>query len=142
MGSIPVFLTAEKQHILIIGASSAAMTKVALLSDSGARLTVIGCGAPQALQTAGLQAKVTAVLDRDFQPADIDGKTLVYMDGVSRETEATVRALAAERGLPINLIDQPAKSSFTTPAQLRRGPIEVAFSSGGLAPVFVRLLRK
>ena len=59
------------------------------------------------------------------------------------DEDAITRAVqvGTERGLPVNVIDVPAKSSFITPAQFTRGPLKVAFSSGGVAPVFVRRLR-
>lgn len=146
MSSIPVFLTAEKHHILIVGDSAAAMAKVALFTDTPARISVIAPGASAALQEAGLLPADTGrththVHDRVFAEDDLKGKTLIYIGVEDDLTEERIVRLANARNLPVNVIDKPAKSNFTTPAQFARGPLQVAFSSGGVAPVFVRRLR-
>ncbi|WP_262691898.1 siroheme synthase CysG [Kordiimonas aestuarii] len=146
MSSIPVFLTAEKHHILIVGATAAAMAKVGLFMPTGARISVTGSGAQAALRDAGLLpedtgAKNIVVHDRAFTEDDLTGKTLVYIALEDDLAEERVLRLANARKLPVNVVDKPAKSNFTTPAQFARGPLQVAFSSGGMAPVFVRRLR-
>lgn len=146
MANIPVFLTSEKHHILIIGATSAAMAKLALLSATGVRITLVGYGAAQAAEAVGLTADLTGlaniqVKDRPFAPDDLMDVTLVYIGVEDDITEERVLRLTKARNLPVNVIDKPAKSNFITPAQFTRGPLQVAFSSGGLAPVFVRRLR-
>ncbi|MFC4348983.1 siroheme synthase CysG [Kordiimonas lipolytica] len=145
MSSIPVFLTAEKHHILIVGATSAAMAKVGLFTPTQARISVIAPGATDALREAGLLPEDTGrdllVHDRPFAEDDLKGKTLVYIGADDEITEERILRLANTRNLPVNVIDKPAKSNFTTPAQFARGPLQVAFSSGGDAPVFVRRLR-
>ncbi|WP_308911440.1 siroheme synthase CysG [Pseudokordiimonas caeni] len=141
MASIPVFLTASAQRILIVGSDAAAMAKVGLLKDTGARLTVIAPGAVAAIEAAGLAGDAVTAHDRLFETADIEGQTLVYISPEDDLTAERARRAASDRGLPVNVIDVPAKSSFTTPARFSRGSLEVAFSSGGAAPVFVRRLR-
>jgi uroporphyrin-III C-methyltransferase/precorrin-2 dehydrogenase/sirohydrochlorin ferrochelatase len=148
MKTIPIFLTADKHHILIVGADAAAMAKVALLQNEGAMVTVIASGAKAALKAAGLIPESASehfatfqYFDRDFEDSDLDGKTLVYATAEDEALANKIVALSGERGLPVNIIDAPAKSNFITPAQFKRGPLHVAFSSGGVAPVFVRRLR-
>jgi len=146
MTNIPVYLTAEKHHILIVGATSAAMAKLALFITTGVRLTVVGHGTLDATRFAGLTTELTGnetltVHDRPFVQDDLADKSLVYIGVEDDITEERVLRLANARKLPVNVIDKPAKSNFITPAQFTRGPLQVAFSSGGSAPVFVRRLR-
>lgn len=142
MSSLPIFLKSAKQHVLIVGAGEEAMAKLALVLESGCSVTVVGEGAERALAEAGLDGRDRLVaFDRTPDTADLDGKTLVYIGDTDETIEAPLLAAAKERGLPVNVVDQPSKCSFITPAQFRRGPIEVAFSSGGAAPVFIRRLR-
>lgn len=146
MTNIPVYLTAEKHHILIVGATSAAMAKLALFIDTGVRLTVVGHGTLDATRSAGLTTELTGnqtltVQNRPFEQDDLVDKSLVYIGVEDDITEERVLRLALARKLPVNVIDKPAKSNFITPAQFARGPLQVAFSSGGVAPVFVRRLR-
>ncbi|WP_417459905.1 siroheme synthase CysG [Kordiimonas sp.] len=146
MSSIPVFLTSEKHHILIVGTTAAAMAKVGLFTPTGARISVVGAGAQAALRDAGLLpedtgASTVIVHDRAFTEDDLTGKTLVYIALDDELAEERVLRLTEARKLPVNVVDKPLKSTFTTPAQFSRGALQVAFSSGGMAPVFVRRLR-
>lgn len=146
MTHIPVYLTADKHHILIVGATSAAMAKVALFLSSGIRITLVGHGSRAAAEAAGLTDDITGnealtVHDRPFNNDDLIDKTLIYIGVEDDITEERVLRLAYARKMPVNVIDKPAKSNFITPAQFARGPLQVAFSSGGVAPVFVRRLR-
>ena len=142
MTSIPVYLTANKHHILIAGTGAMAMAKASLFVESGARITLVGTGAVESLATAGL-AELTGITvhDRPFTEDDLIGKTLLYVATKDELTEERIVRLAQAKGLPVNVIDKPAKSTFTTPAQFERGPLRVALSSSGDAPVFVRKIR-
>ena len=139
--NIPVFLTAEKQHILIVGTGPMAMAKVALLSGSTARISVVGTGVNDALSAAGIENDRVIPLNRAFTEDDLTGKTLLYIAVDDELSEERLVRLATARGLQVNVVDKPAKSNFTTPAQFKRGSLTAAFSSGGEAPVFVRKLR-
>ncbi|WP_374764172.1 siroheme synthase CysG [Yunchengibacter salinarum] len=146
MSTIPIFLTAEKHHVLIVGTGDEARAKLALMSETDAAITVVGPGVRDALAEAGLTPDGLGhdrlhLVDRPFHADDLSGKTLVYIATGDDLSEERIRRQAQERGLPVNVVDKPAKSNFITPAQFRRGPLRVAFSSGGVAPVFVRRLR-
>lgn len=146
MSNIPVYLTAEKHHLLLVGATSAAMAKLALFMNTGVRITLVGLGTIEAATAAGLSPEQTGVdtlsiHDRPFAQDDLNEKTLVYIGVEDDITEERILRLANARKMPVNVIDKPAKSNFITPAQFTRGPLQVAFSSGGVAPVFVRRLR-
>jgi len=143
---LPIFLNADTAHILIAGTNDAAMAKLALVAPLGARLRLVGAGMTAALETAGLTAdrlapSVADILDRDLEDADLDGVTLVYASLDDDGAERALADAAKDRGLPVNIVDRPALGTFITPAQFQRGPLQVAFSSGGVAPVFVRRLR-
>ncbi len=55
---------------------------------------------------------------------------------------AAVSAAAREQNIPVNVVDDPAASTFIFPAIVDRSPILIAISSGGQAPVLARRIRE
>ncbi|HTX05527.1 MAG TPA: NAD(P)-dependent oxidoreductase, partial [Steroidobacteraceae bacterium] len=52
-------------------------------------------------------------------------------------------ARAAEaRGIWVNVMDEPRLCSFLMPALVERGPVTVAISTSGTAPMLARLMRE
>ncbi len=146
MAALPIFLNAERAHVLIVGTGEASMAKLALVAPYGMRLRLVGSGMAEALEDAGLTSErlapsVAVVHDRDFTARDLDEISLVYASLDDDAAERAIAGAAAARGIPVNIVDRPALGTFITPAQFTRGPLQVAFSSGGVAPVFVRRLR-
>ena len=51
-----------------------------------------------------------------------------------------VYAEAEARGVPANVVDDPAHCSFIVPSVVRRGPLQLAVSTSGAAPVLAKRL--
>ena len=77
-----------------------------------------------------------------FTPAHLAGQILVVAATDDLEVNALVYQSANQLGLFVNVVDDPKRSSFIFPSIIDRSPIMVAVSSGGKAPVLVRLLRE
>jgi uroporphyrin-III C-methyltransferase/precorrin-2 dehydrogenase/sirohydrochlorin ferrochelatase len=86
-------------------------------------------------------AGVLRHLPRLPQPADLDGQSLVYAATGDRRLEAELFAAARARGIPINVVDAPALSTFLTPAMVDRDPVVVAIGTEGAAPVLAREIK-
>ena len=138
MDRLPLCVDLRERGVLVVGGGAVAQRKIELLLRAGPRLRVV---AP--VLTAPLQRRRDDFTwyARGFEPADLDGLTLVVAATDDESLNARVAGLAAERGLLVNVVDRPALCSVTFPAIVDRDPLLVAIASGGQAPVLVRQLR-
>lgn len=131
----PVFLKLQDLPVVVVGGGPVAAQKLDGLLAAGARVTVI---APDAVPEVRRRA---TVIERAFAPADLDGARWVVA-AATPEVNRQVAAAAAARGLFVNAVDDPAAASAYLGAIVRRGDVEVAISTGGVAPALAGLLRE
>lgn len=115
----PLFLDLRGRAVLLLGEGEAASRRRATLERAGATV--------RSAQT--------------FAPAALDGCVLAIGAEAADDALHAMFAEATRRGIPVNVVDRPALSSFTTPAVVERLPLQLAIASGGSAPVLARLLR-
>ena len=137
MDFLPIFLNVKGKRCLVIGGGAVALRKAAVLCDAGARVRVI---APE-FCTAFAQRDGLERLVEKFQPVHLEGAVLVFAATCDNAVNLQVSQAAIARNIPVNVVDDPALCSFIMPAILDRSPLMVAFSSGGAAPVLIRMLR-
>lgn len=140
MQSFPLFLTLKNRRALVIGGGDAAARKVELLLSAGAQVTLI------AETVVGEVAQLIgdgriAWGGHEFDHADLVGVSLAIVASDDDSLQTRISRAAQRRGVPVNVVDRPALSSFTMPAIVDRGPITIAISTGGAAPVLARRLK-
>ncbi len=140
MDYLPIFLDIRAQPCLVVGGGDAAARKAALLLRAGARVTV-QAPALSAAFDADLPATRIAHRALRFGDEDVAGHALVIAASDDATINRAVAAAAKARGIPVNVVDQPALCSFIMPSIIDRDPVIVAVSSGGASPVLARLLR-
>ena len=119
MRHFPIFMDLQGRRALVLGHGEAALRKA------------------EALQRCGADVTCSTV----FTPDLLDGCALAIGAEADAGELAALVAAANARGVPVNVVDQPALCSFITPAVVDRAPITIAVSSGGAAPVLARLIR-
>jgi uroporphyrin-III C-methyltransferase/precorrin-2 dehydrogenase/sirohydrochlorin ferrochelatase len=140
MDYLPIFLDLRAQPCLVVGGGDAAARKTALLLRAGARVTV---QAPALSAAFDADLHATRITHRAlrFGDEDVAGHALVIAASDDATINRVVAAAAKARGIPVNVVDQPALCSFIMPSIIDRDPVIVAVSSGGASPVLARLLR-
>lgn len=78
---------------------------------------------------------------RPYRQGDLEGAFLAFTATDSREVNAAVAREARERGVPVNVADNPAEGDFAVPSTLRRGRLQVSVSTGGASPTLARRVR-
>lgn len=131
----PAFLKLEDLPVVVVGGGSVAASKLDGLLAAGARVTVV---APHVLPA--IRERVT-VLEEAFRPAHLDGARWVVA-AATPEVNREVAEAARARNLFVNAVDDPAVATAYLGGVVRRGPVEIAISTGGLAPALAGLLRE
>lgn len=137
MDYLPMFAKLDGRPVLLVGGGEVALRKARLLLAAGARLTLVS---PELEPAFGEFAGRFTHLTERFRPDHLAGQLLAVAATDDLEVNALVYQSANQLGLFVNVVDDPKRSSFIFPSIIDRSPIMVAVSSGGKAPVLVRLL--
>ena len=131
----PVELDLRGRSCLVVGGGAVAQRKVQGLLAAGAAVTVV---APDCL---AMPAGVTVVLRR-FADGDLAGVALAVAASDDREVNGLVARVARERGIWVNVVDDPSEGTVIVPAVARRGDLRIAVSTGGASPALAARLRE
>ena len=140
MDYFPAFLDLNDRPCLVVGGGGIALRKARLLASAGARITIVAPEMSDELIQHAAESGHRLLL-RDFRPSDVRNNWLVVSATGRPEIEQAVYRHASDAGIFCNGVDNIANCSYITPAIVDRGPIVVAISSGGSAPVLARKLK-
>ena len=141
MTLFPIFADLKGRAVLVVGGGAVATRKTEALLEAGARVTV---GAPElsdalcVLRDSGRIAHHDGLFDESW----LDSVWLVIAATDDRSVNARVADAAGARRILVNVVDDPALSSFQVPSIVDRSPLVVAISSFGVAPVLARRMRE
>lgn len=136
----PVNLVVEGRPVLVVGGGRVATGKVRRLVEAGAAVTVV---APEVSDEIGAMAGEhggITIERRPYAPGEVAGYRLA-VTATGTPVDAQVFADGEATGVWVNSADDPANCSFTLPAVARRGPIQLAVSTGGRSPALASWLR-
>jgi uroporphyrin-III C-methyltransferase/precorrin-2 dehydrogenase/sirohydrochlorin ferrochelatase len=142
MRYLPVFLDMQSGKVLIVGAGELVRAKLRLLAAAGAQVRWYATDGNHDL--AGLAADDAARIERaegDPLSADLSGIIAVLCAGAG-EIGVAMSERARAVGLPVNVMDDLAHSTFIFPAIVDRGDVVVAVGTGGMSPVVARRVRE
>ncbi len=136
----PLFLSVSGMKCVVVGGGKVALRKVRSLLDHGAIVSVISPECCPELKQLGRCGEV-CIMNRAFQPGDLEGTLIAIASTDEHETNLRVAQEARERGILVNVVDDPVNSDFIVPSCLKRGEITIAISTAGLSPALARKIR-
>lgn len=137
----PLFANLCNVPVVVIGAGAVAQRKIDTLLASGARITVIALEATKHIERLAEQGSLTLKL-RAFEAADLGEALLVVCATNDEAVNRRAYAEAKRQKCFINVVDNPALSTFQVPALVSRGPLQLAISTSGVAPFMAKHLRR
>jgi precorrin-2 dehydrogenase / sirohydrochlorin ferrochelatase len=133
----PVNLVLSGRRVLVVGGGTVALRKVQGLLASGAAVTVV---APAVVDE--LAALAVTLERRPYRPGEAgEGYRLVVTATDQVEVNQMVHDDADRAEVWVNAADDPARCTFTLPAVVRRGTVQLTASTGGASPALSAWLR-
>ena len=137
----PLFADLRGRRVLVAGGGAVARRKIEPLLAAGARVRVVAPGLESGLAALAAAGTIEHVAG-PFAASLLDDAWLAIAATDDAEVNAAVAAAGAERRLFVNVVDDAARSTYQAPARIERGPLQLAISSGGGAPMLARHLRE
>ncbi len=159
MYSFPIFLNLDSAVPLVIGEGHLAVAKVRTLLLRAARVDVMANHLPAELQKFASTGKIRQLpmvsmasskagriqkekMEKEMWTKILAGRPLVVIDPQLDDIIEKLYPLCLELGLPINVADNIAKSSFSFGAMVDRRPLTVAIATDGIVPVLATNIRE
>ena len=126
--------------MLVVGGGEEALQKVPKLLATGAEVTIVAPELGSELQALARAGTITWHA-RELTATDVDGVHIVMLTELDPARAAELQALAQGAHFWLCAIDQPAYSDFYLVSSLVRGPVQIAISTSGKAPLLARRIR-
>ena len=138
----PLNVDLSGRSLILVGGGRVAERKACSILSAGTEASI-----------CVIAPKVTSVLQEHASAGRLCWKQTCYADGMLegaflayaatnlREVNAAVASEAKRRGIPVNVIDDPAASTFQVPASIRRGELMLSVSTAGGSPALSRAIR-
>ena len=138
----PLNVDLSGRSLILVGGGKVAERKVRGILSAGTE-TSICVIAPKITMVLQEHAAAGRLCWKQAYYADgmLEGAFLVYAATDLREVNAAVAAEAKRRGISVNVIDDPAASTFQVPASIRRGELILSVSTAGGSPALSRAIR-
>jgi uroporphyrin-III C-methyltransferase/precorrin-2 dehydrogenase/sirohydrochlorin ferrochelatase len=141
MSLLPIFLNLEGRRCLLVGAGTVALEKIGTLLKTGLRLRVVAPEAKEEVRALAADGKIEWV-QREFEPADLDGNFIAIAATNVPEVNAEVYREAVARGVPANSVDDIPNCDFFFGSVVSRGELQIAISTAGESPAVAQRLRR
>jgi uroporphyrin-III C-methyltransferase/precorrin-2 dehydrogenase/sirohydrochlorin ferrochelatase len=144
LSKLPLFHDLEGKRVVVVGGEAPAAWKAELLAAAGAQVAVFATEAGPEIEAVADTLKNSLTLHRRaWRPNDLDGAWVAVFDAGGDEAEAERFArLARERGVLVNVIDEPGFCDFQFGTIVNRSPVVIGISTDGAAPILGQALRR
>ncbi|HID57183.1 TPA: glutamyl-tRNA reductase [Candidatus Poribacteria bacterium] len=134
---LPIELKVEGKRVLIVGGGKVAARKfLKILKFNPSLLRVVAREISHQIKERAKGSDRVEVIEREFRGEDVLGFDLVFVATDDGELNRRVAESAGEKGALVNVADHPELCDFYMPAFIKRDELNIAVSTGGLAPSF------
>jgi uroporphyrin-III C-methyltransferase/precorrin-2 dehydrogenase/sirohydrochlorin ferrochelatase len=149
MDFLPLFHNLKCRRVIVIGGGEIALRKVRLVAEADAFITIVAkeyCNDLIEMRDSNAKKGIhnLELITASYQHQHIENNpdaVLVIAATNDPELNREVSKHAQQAHMLSNVVDDPGYSTVIFPSIVDRSPIQIAISSGGDAPVLVRLIR-
>jgi precorrin-2 dehydrogenase/sirohydrochlorin ferrochelatase len=132
----PIILQLTGKKVVVVGGGKVAERKVAGLLRTGAVIKVISPKVTDELSRLALGGQIQW-LEKPFSKEDLDNAFMVFAATNDRNINQFIKESTDDHQL-ITISDNPEESDFHVPAQVQRGRLCIAISTGGSSPTLAK----
>jgi len=123
---LPITYDITEKTILILGGHSSALKKIKILSAYTERFHVVARDVCDCVKALGIP-----YVEKPIEAADLDGFQILYSCTNDRDLNRQIVQWGHDRGMLVNIHDDPELCDFVSPAIYREKNITVAVSTNG-----------
>lgn len=123
---LPITYDVTGKTILILGGHSSALKKIRILSAYTDRFHVVARDVCDDIKKAGIP-----YVEKSLEAKDLDGFQILYSCTNDRDLNHQIVQWGHERGMLVNIHDDPELCDFVSPAIYKEKNITVAVSTNG-----------
>lgn len=141
MAQYPVLLNLSGRLCVVVGGGEVAERKIDALLACAARVRAIAPSFAAGIEAAAAQGNAE-LRRRAYREGDLAGALLAIAATDDAAVNQAVWREAIGRGILVNVVDDPARCTFTLPATVRRGSFLLTVSTEGASPALARAVRE
>jgi precorrin-2 dehydrogenase/sirohydrochlorin ferrochelatase len=134
----PAFLNLHGKKVVVVGGGNVAERKILSLLKAGAAVTVVSPAITARLCKEKTKKNIEHIA-RCYRKGDLRGSFLVI---AATDNPSVNTQIAKDAPSLVNVVDVPKECSFIAPSVIKRGPLTIAVSTGGISPAFSRTMRQ
>ena len=140
----PIFLKIDQLNLLVVGGGNVGLEKLSALlkNNPAATVTLVGTTIKPELYEVAAQHPSVKLVERSFEPQDLEGIDVLILATDSRETNANIRTLAKAHGILTNVADTPDLCDFYLGSTVKNGDLKIGISTNGKSPTFAKRFRE
>lgn len=132
-------LSLKDSKVTIVGGGKVAFRKASLLVEEGCEIQVI---APKFIEAFKELGPLVNKVYKNYEEGDCAGSILVFAATDDKVLNEAVGTYCRRAKIFCNVVDHTALSSFSTPAQLKRGDLTITVSTGGKSPSLANRIKE
>jgi precorrin-2 dehydrogenase/sirohydrochlorin ferrochelatase len=137
----PIFVDLGGQKVLVVGGGKVAQRKIDILLECGASVNIISKKMTRVLQ-GYIQEEKVRFHGHEFNEDALQGAFLVIAATDDPILNSRIGTLAKDKGILVNVVDQPNDCNFIVPSLIKRGDLLIAVSTSGKSPALAKKIRE